>query len=1313
MLPMFTRILSLKSAHFARGPRNTALLAKPCLWTLVGMAVMSMFFAGCGGGSTTASKAGPIVIANPSGVAAQSRALTIGSTLNLSMMPTSDAINAGVDWTVTCGGNPTTGSITNGSCGTLIPAHTADGAATAYTAPSVVPIGTTVTITATVTSNPSQSSNVSLTVLSSPIAVAFSNSGVSSIEINKPDTFGATVTNDPTNGGVIWTASCGSAACGTFNPVTTPTMTNTTYTAPASVPTGGTVVVTATSLTDTTKSASETITITGPPPPPPPPAPIAVIVLPANIYVEKTGAARSATLTAIVSNDTAAAGVDWTLSCGASSCGTISSHTSSGTTATFQNSSPIAVGGTITITAKSTTDTTKSATATATVVTSPPIAVTLSTPLPATLNTGSQVTLAATPSSGTDGINWTATCGSAGACGTFSLSPAHTANGGQIVYTAPAAVPAGTVVTISASSAGTAPSNPALSTTTVVQAPPPPPSLSFASAPPASLVSAAQLPLSVTVANDVAPGGVTWTVQCGSTTPGGCGWFTPAKTASGATAIYTAPPLSSSGTSVTLTATSIGDPSVSLSSALIAITPDTTLAVKFIPSLPSQMQTDVTISLNAAVANDPTHAGVDWQVCASGCGFFTIKPATSAISATSTTPYVPPVPAVTTTTVSAWPSGTPIPYTSPSQVPEIGTVAVVASAHVNPSTANSGTIAISATPGGPSLNGVVQAGPQPVVGASVALYSAGTSGYGSAASQAAATVVTGSNGNFTIPAGYTCPEPNSQMYLLATGGKVASNNANPNLAFMTALGSCSNLSSSSVTINELTTVASAFATAPFSANNALTGNSSYLYLGTSSGNLVGLANAFASVHNLVDISTGKVKFTVPAGNAAVPYVEINTIADFLSACAATAGGVEGDGSTCSTLFTATDLLGTGTYSGSIAPSDTLQAAFNMAQHPASNYGYNLDHQRTLIGLATAASPFQPILATGPNDWSISLNYTGGGGLSSASAAGSFAIDAVGNLWITDTNSGTVVEWNTTGAAVSPTVGFPAGGGPIAIDANGNVWISGNGSLSELNNLGSPLPWSPFGGVSGGGTDAAFDAQGNLWIANPVGVSEFSNVGLQLSPVNGYTVEGFSNFAAVGIDSSNNVWIGGGPENDVPGLLLELSNPGAQLITSGGGSNPTTPQMAADGSGDVWYTDGQVCEATPYGGKGSILQPTCLTVGGLDPGSSSNLNIVNPRGLGLDGAGTIWVGSQGGQLYSSILPPAVLPVVPGSSLSIDAATPYASSSLAAGPLRVAVDGSGNVWVLLANNTVTEYVGAATPVVTPLALGMQTKKLGAKP
>src|SRR6185312_12192985 len=122
-----------------------------------------------------------------------------------------------------------------------------------------------------------------------------------------------------------------------------------------------------------------------------------------------------------------------------------------------------------------------------------------------------------------------------------------------------------------------------------------------------------------------------------------------------------------------------------------------------------------TVNLTAAVANDPSNAGVDWRVCASGCGFFTIKPSLPAISATATTPYIPAVAAVTATTVSAWPNGLAIPYTAPSQAPSDGSVALIASAHADASQANSGTVTITPVAGGPSLQGIVMAGTQPVV----------------------------------------------------------------------------------------------------------------------------------------------------------------------------------------------------------------------------------------------------------------------------------------------------------------------------------------------------------------------------------------------------------------------------------------------------------------------------------------------------------------------------------------------------------------------------------------------------------------------
>ena len=212
------------------------------------------------------------------------------------------------------------------------------------------------------------------------------------------------------------------------------------------------------------------------------------------------------------------------------------------------------------------------------------------------------------------------------------------------------------------------------------------------------------------------------------------------------------------------------------------------------------------------MTNDAINAGVDWAVCASGCGFFTITPATAAIAATATTPLVPALPAVTATTVSAWPNGLAIPYTAPDSIPQGGNVAISAVAHADGATTVAANIAIlTATAGavtGPSLTGVVQSGAQPVVGAAVSLYAAGTTGYGSAsialpAPGQASSATTDANGVFTLPAGYTCPSGSSQVYLVAVGGKVGANASNPNLSMMTALGTCSNLGSASVFINEV------------------------------------------------------------------------------------------------------------------------------------------------------------------------------------------------------------------------------------------------------------------------------------------------------------------------------------------------------------------------------------------------------------------------------------------------------------------------------------------------------------------------------
>ncbi len=122
---------------------------------------------------------------------------------------------------------------------------------------------------------------------------------------------------------------------------------------------------------------------------------------------------------------------------------------------------------------------------------------------------------------------------------------------------------------------------------------------------------------------------------------------------------------------------------------------------------------------------------------------------------------------MTATTVKAWPNGLPIPYTAPAAS---ASVTVTATAHTDSTISTTATIAVTGGSAGPALNGAVQAGTQPVAGASVALYAAGTSGYASASTLVYAPggspfVYTDSNGNFTIPSGYTCAQPGSQVYL--------------------------------------------------------------------------------------------------------------------------------------------------------------------------------------------------------------------------------------------------------------------------------------------------------------------------------------------------------------------------------------------------------------------------------------------------------------------------------------------------------------------------------------------------------------------
>jgi len=263
------------------------------------------------------------------------------------------------------------------------------------------------------------------------ISVSFSTPPPASMGLGATANITASVLNDSANAGV--TFSCApSGSCGSFSSVTS---SSATYNSPSSAPTGGSVTIIATSITDATKSAQATVSISS------------ISVSFSTAPPASMGLSAAANIAVAVSGDSANAGV--TFSCApAGSCGTFSSITTS--SATYNAPSALPSGGTVTIKATSITDTSKSASATVTITAGSGISVAISTAPPATLSTSSpnnQAVIAATTTD-TAGVTWS--CVPANTCGAFS--PTSTLSTVTTTFTAPSSVPAGGIVTITATS---------------------------------------------------------------------------------------------------------------------------------------------------------------------------------------------------------------------------------------------------------------------------------------------------------------------------------------------------------------------------------------------------------------------------------------------------------------------------------------------------------------------------------------------------------------------------------------------------------------------------------------------------------------------------------------------------------------------------------------------------------------------------------------------------------------------------------------------------------------------------------------------
>jgi hypothetical protein len=657
-----------------------------------------------------------------------------------------------------------------------------------------------------------------------------------------------------------------------------------------------------------------------------------------------------------------------------------------------------------------------------------------------------------------------------------------------------------------------------------------------------------------------------------------------------------------------------------------------------------------------------------------------------------------------------------------------------------------------------TFTGKLIGGENPIIGGQVSFYETSATGvanilarggYYAPASPLSplGTVYSQAGGQFTFTTPLACTHNTDYVYATAYGGNSGANAFNPNILLVAAVGTCASLSTSTyVIINELSTVAAAYALGGFSSLGGSNGTTlsitasttNYATASASTPSAAGLAHAFANAANLVNVFTGITNSSLPSNpNAVVPLSVINALGNSIQACVNSGGGTAGDGSACGNLFTDT----TSNYTSNsvntiVTPTNTFGALLNIARYPSVNVA-------AIYALGSAQAAFAPAINAAPQSWYLAIAYPQYDGATNGITNSSSTNGLYYPVYLTlDANDNVyVLNSNTSSAATSPAqsqsniVAFTSNGTPlyatavdttrnvkprqIAADAVGNVFLLSDSGVTEFNAAsGTATQNITIGGLSTGLTSIAVDGLNDLWVGvaetvtagtqnlyeytcgSPCGNSAtYSNVTFPITPTAG-SVAGYTPNQLF-IDSSRNVWASNYNASAVgqPFQLDYKTATSSYSAAEGTGTLPTgtgyngEQAMVVASNGKGW-TEGstEICKMNGAGPScpyyNVAIAKTVLGLAALD--GNNNMWTVDTYN-GFLGSYPTTTSASGNVTY-----------VYGAACVSTAAAACTTSSLSS-PLIPQVDSTGSVWVNSpGNGGVLQFIGAATPTWPLLSL-----------
>ncbi|MES2391942.1 MAG: hypothetical protein V4555_09895 [Acidobacteriota bacterium] len=636
-----------------------------------------------------------------------------------------------------------------------------------------------------------------------------------------------------------------------------------------------------------------------------------------------------------------------------------------------------------------------------------------------------------------------------------------------------------------------------------------------------------------------------------------------------------------------------------------------------------------------------------------------------------------------------------------------------------------------------TVSGSTFGGRQPISGAHVYMFQTNTANYagpGLAASVSNASVsllksaanttsdgtnfyvTTAANGSFSITGDYNTCTAGSQVYLYATGGKPDGVNANTESGLLAVLGACGSYgSSTTVNMNEVSTIAAAYAMAGFATDVTHVGAPS----ATNTVAATGIANAFANANQLFDISSSPynkpntvARTSTPGsgtngGTGTVPQQRIHTLANILSACINSTGTAS---SQCTTLFA--DMK---SASGTTA-SDTAGIAIYMAQNSAALVGATSNLTAIYNLVVDSSAPYKPWdSSAAPNDLSLQLTFTGAGLLAAFNDLEDLVVDGSGSIWVTSGQGSTSGSYGTILSGFNH-LGVPLNNGGygslglsapqgLAVDATSTylyVTSYATDSLVKVRISDGNLMNTFSTGSSSGPFSIAIDSNGFPWVLL-IG----SDTAAKVDPSSGTITTTLSGNGLSGVE----------------GIAMKSGSQGDIWISNAGGVgvsafhyNGTAAGKEVDGAAEQWGSiafdaNNNAYSALINGNGVAKALGSSITSYSIYPVNFGN----SDNELAIDGSNRVWLANNDFASAPTGTPQknAVFLLAADGSKA-NGANGYQATPNTTEPDSIAVDASGNIWFnSQSDGGLHEIVGAATPVSVPLSYATANSKLGARP